>query len=249
MDEHAKEPWTHVKNKIWAGGETSLTTNEANAARIVACVNAMAGTDDPEAVMKTVRELFEYVEQNDQQGILTKAILLWSQMGDAVMTEYLTDKNGNRASIAYFGSEKAAQAALDSLINCRDCTNCADCINCADCRNCTGCRNCRNCTTSTACKDCTDCTGCMGCASCNLCTGCIGCREVETSLIVGPTRSDYYQFVMSNTGSVHAGCHVFENLEAARKHWDEKREGDPLGIETLQILDYLETRWETMNHD
>jgi len=142
------------------------------------------------------------------------------------MTEYLTDKNGNRASIAYFGSEKAAQAALDSLIDCRDCTNCEDCRNCADCRNCE------------------DCKYCMACTDC---TGCTDCREVETSLIIGPTRSDGYQFVMSNTGSVHAGCHVFENLEAARKHWDEKREGDPLGIETLQILDYLETRQKAMN--
>ena len=81
MTEHAKEPWVHVKNKIWAGGETSLTTNEANAARIVACVNAMAGMDDPEAVMKAVRDLFECVERNDKRGVRIRTIMLWYRMG------------------------------------------------------------------------------------------------------------------------------------------------------------------------
>lgn len=41
------------------------------------------------------------------------------------MTEtiWLTDPNGNRASVEYFGSREAAQAALDSLQNCENCTN------------------------------------------------------------------------------------------------------------------------------
>jgi len=178
------------------------------------------------------------------------------------MTEYLTDKNGNRAHIAYFGSEKAAQTALDSLVSCRNCTNCRNCTSCRNCSNCTGCRNCTGCTSCSNCTGCTGCTGCSNCTGCTSCTGCsnctscrnctsctncTGCREVETPLIVGPTRSDGYQFVMSNTGSVHAGCRVFENFEAAHKHWDKKREGEPLGIETLQILDYLETRQKAMN--
>jgi len=82
-----KEPWKHDKNRIWAGGEAvcllygdKSSESKANAARIVACVNAMAGMDDPEAVMKIVRELFDCVEQNDQKGILAKATRLWFQM-------------------------------------------------------------------------------------------------------------------------------------------------------------------------
>jgi len=33
-------------------------------------------------------------------------------------TDWLTDANGNRCSVQYFGSVEAAQAALDSLKNC-----------------------------------------------------------------------------------------------------------------------------------
>ena len=33
---------------------------------------------------------------------------------------WLTDGNGNRCSVEYYGSREAAQAALDSLKNCND---------------------------------------------------------------------------------------------------------------------------------
>ena len=133
--------------------------------------------------------------------------------------KYLTDSNGNRASIKYFGSEKAAQAALDSLKNCTNCTDCTDCTNCTDC---------------TYCTNCTNCTYCTRCTS---------------PLIVGPCRSDGYQFVVGDTGSIHAGCRVFENMTDARKHWTDTRGGTPLGDETMMILDYLENMSQMLGSD
>lgn len=39
--------------------------------------------------------------------------------------EWLEDANGNKCSIAYFGSEEVAQKALDSLVDCKNCINCS----------------------------------------------------------------------------------------------------------------------------
>lgn len=39
------------------------------------------------------------------------------------MTEYISDANGNRAFLSYFGSEEAAQKALNSLVDCKNCWN------------------------------------------------------------------------------------------------------------------------------
>lgn len=39
---------------------------------------------------------------------------------------WLMDDNGNRCSAECWGSEDAAQKALDSLINCSDCSDCSD---------------------------------------------------------------------------------------------------------------------------
>ena len=58
------------------------------------------------------------------------------------MTEWLKDDNGNRASVTYFGSRKAAQKALDSLKDCEDCVNCERCERCIGCVGCEGCRGC-----------------------------------------------------------------------------------------------------------
>jgi hypothetical protein len=49
---------------------------------------------------------------------------------------------------------------------------------------------------------------------------------------------------MSETGTVHAGCRVFNNMQDARDHWIKTRGGTPLGDETMRILDYLETEYE-----
>jgi len=59
-------------------------------------------------------------------------------------------------------------------------------------------------------------------------------------MVVGPFRSDDYQFAIGETGSVHAGCRVFPTMAEARAHWTTTRGGTPLGDETMVILDYLE---------
>ena len=44
---------------------------------------------------------------------------------------WLEDKNGNKCSVAYFGSKEKAQEALDSLKDCTDCINCSGCSDCS----------------------------------------------------------------------------------------------------------------------
>lgn len=61
------------------------------------------------------------------------------------MTTWLTDDNGNKCSVEYFGSEEAAQKALDSLVECKNCINCSDCSDCADCTVCSRCSDCSDC--------------------------------------------------------------------------------------------------------
>ena len=47
------------------------------------------------------------------------------------MKTWLTDSNGNRCSVEYFGSREAAQKALDSLKGCSDCSDCSGCSYCS----------------------------------------------------------------------------------------------------------------------
>lgn len=49
------------------------------------------------------------------------------------MTTWLTDDHGNKCSVEYFGSQEAAQKALDSLENCDNCINCSGCSDCSGC--------------------------------------------------------------------------------------------------------------------
>ena len=61
-------------------------------------------------------------------------------MFDVIKTDsgdWLVDANGNRASVATFGSYESAANALASLINCNECI---DCINCVDCVGCIKCK-------------------------------------------------------------------------------------------------------------
>ena len=71
MSEHTPGPWEHVHEEHSVGGLTThtycvrpvggtpedniLRTDEANARRIVACVNACEGMKDPEAEIKALR--------------------------------------------------------------------------------------------------------------------------------------------------------------------------------------------------
>lgn len=54
-------------------------------------------------------------------------------------TDWLSDANGNKCSISYFGTREAAQKALDSL---RNCSYCSDCLYCSDCSYCSYCSDC-----------------------------------------------------------------------------------------------------------
>ena len=54
---------------------------------------------------------------------------------------WIEDQNGNRCSVEYFGTEEAAQKALDSL---KECENCSDCSDCSGCSRCSGCSDCSN---------------------------------------------------------------------------------------------------------
>jgi hypothetical protein len=58
--------------------------------------------------------------------------------------------------------------------------------------------------------------------------------------VVGPFRSDRYQFVVTGDGGVRAGCRIFNNFQKAREHWQKTRGGTPLGDETMRILDFCE---------
>ena len=62
-----------------------------------------------------------------------------------IMTQWLTDDNGNKCSVEYFGTREAAQAALDGLKNCNNCVNCSDCSRCSDCSGCSDCSRCSRC--------------------------------------------------------------------------------------------------------
>lgn len=71
------------------------------------------------------------------------------------MTNWLNDDRGNKCSVEYFGSQEAAQKALDSLKNCDNCTNCSYCSGCSGCSGCSRCSYCSDC------SDCSDCSGCL----------------------------------------------------------------------------------------
>lgn len=60
-----------------------------------------------------------------------------------ITDEWVTDQNGNKASIKYWGDIRAAIDSLDSLVNCQNCINC---LNCLDCKECTLCFSCSHCT-------------------------------------------------------------------------------------------------------
>jgi hypothetical protein len=144
---------------------------------------------------------------------------------------WISDDNGNRCSVEHFGSEKVAKAALESLKDCRNCTNCNYCTNCDYCNYCNYCEGC---------EGCEYCTGCKYCVHCTNCTDCRNVMRVKNPQVVGPVRSDGYQFVIGETGSIHAGCRVFATADEAREHWKKTRGGTSLGEESLAIIDFLE---------
>jgi hypothetical protein len=93
------------------------------------------------------------------------------------MATWITDDNGNKCSVEYFGTQEAAQAALDSLKNCRDCVNCSDCSGCSRCSDCSGCSRCSDCSGCSRCSDCSGCSRCSRCSDCSGCSRCSGCSD------------------------------------------------------------------------
>ena len=59
--------------------------------------------------------------------------------------KWVFDANGNRCSIAYWGSREEAQKRLDRLKNCTRCTDCSDCTDCSRCSRCLRCSRCSDC--------------------------------------------------------------------------------------------------------
>jgi len=73
---------------------------------------------------------------------------------------WFIDENDNYCSVEYFGNERRAIKALESLIDCKNCENCVSCENCENC------------------EDCEDCVSCKNCKNCVLCKNCEGYKEV-----------------------------------------------------------------------
>jgi hypothetical protein len=174
---------------------------------------------------------------------------------------WVSDSNGNRASVVYWGSREKAEASLATLKDCskcQDCQNCRDCQdchychycrgcrdchycqNCQDCQDCRYCQNCQDCRDCHYCQDCQNCRDCRDCRDCHYCQNCSRVRNAQSPVVVGPSRSDGYQFVMGASRSIHAGCRVFVSLAEARTHFETTRGGTPLGAESLLILDQIE---------
>jgi hypothetical protein len=93
------------------------------------------------------------------------------------MTTWISDANGNKCSVEYFGTEELAKAALDSLIDCRNCVNCSRCSDCSDCSGCSDCSDCSRCSHCSRCSGCSDCSDCSRCSHCSRCSGCSDCSR------------------------------------------------------------------------
>lgn len=81
------------------------------------------------------------IEDAMKQKKISKSAMAKEMKG----TKTITDKLGNRADVAYFGSEKEARTAIRTLKNCTGCVNCIHCVDCIDCRNCVLCTDCVDC--------------------------------------------------------------------------------------------------------
>ena len=80
-------------------------------------------------------------------------------------TEFV-DRDGNRATVAFWGSAEKAQESLLTLF---DCTRCVDCWACKDCFECKRSRDCYRCAGCDECSNCRDSGDCLRCVRCNNC--------------------------------------------------------------------------------
>lgn len=56
--------------------------------------------------------------------------------------QFIVDQNGNRATVAHWGTVEGAMSSLESLADCYNCTDCLDCTDCSHCIECTDCAGC-----------------------------------------------------------------------------------------------------------
>src|SRR5690348_18396171 len=87
---------------------------------------------------------------------------------------WIQGDNGNRASVEYWGSEKAARNSLATLKECENCSDCSRCSGCSDCSDCSDCSRCSDCSGCSGCSDCSDCSDCSRCSRCSRCSDCSG---------------------------------------------------------------------------
>ena len=125
-------------------------------------------------------------------------------------TEWVSDQNGNKCSVAYWGSIEKAQAALSSLKNCKNCRNCSRCSGCSRCSRCSDCSDCSRCS---GCSDCSDCSRCSGCLAAPLlrCSGCSDLAPGESKAPVIPVIPDFHK-------TVYTAASRPESLEMATWH-------------------------------
>lgn len=135
---------------------------------------------------------------------------------------WIEDKNGNRASVKYWGSEEAARASLRTLMCCVNCTNCSYCTSCRECRELHYGSNCRLSRNSHL------------------------LAKAYYFLPVSEPRSYTWLAILEGEEwRIRAGCRNF-SIEEARAHWLSDDYDGPLTVkETVGLaLDWLETKME-----
>ena len=91
------------------------------------------------------------------------------------MRTWISDSNGNKASVERCGSEEAARESLANLVDCDNCSDCSDCSGCSRCSDCSGCSDCSDCSHCSGCSRCSHCSGCSHCSHCSGCSDCSRC--------------------------------------------------------------------------
>jgi hypothetical protein len=140
--------------------------------------------------------------------------------------EWLTDSNGNKCSVEYFGSREAAQSALDSLKNCENCVNCYGCYGCSDCSGCSGCSGCSDCYDCYGCSGCYGCYGCSGCSDCYDCSDCSGCSDLKDhkpAPSAAPTTKRVIPVIPDIHKAIYAAASQPKALEMGAFHTCEKK--------------------------
>jgi hypothetical protein len=114
---HTPEPWKHNEEQII--GDTLLIAlchhgYKANAARIVACVNACAGMDDPAKEIATLRDRIAELEQPTANGGKKTVVEYLMELPDGYRERALEQYDPEFAKRAYeaWGSPRNTSEAI-----------------------------------------------------------------------------------------------------------------------------------------